>query len=37
LKNILKKYDENLSERDNMFMNDYAQVWDCGTKVFILK
>lgn len=37
LKNILEKYDENLSERDNMFMNDYTQVWDCGTKVFILK
>ena len=36
LKDILEKFDENLSEKENMEMNDYFQVWDCGNKVFVL-
>lgn len=37
LKNILEIYDENLSERENMENNGYHRIYDCGTKVFILK
>ena len=35
LKNKLKKFDENLSERENMKMNGYNRIWDCGNNVFI--
>lgn len=37
LKDILEIYDENLSERENMENNGYHRLYDCGTKVFILK
>jgi hypothetical protein len=30
LKDILKKYDDSLSESDNMFNNGYRRMWDCG-------
>jgi hypothetical protein len=30
LKNILKEYDENLTEWQNMQLNGYDRVWDCG-------
>lgn len=36
LKNLLEKYDDSLSERENMELNDYYRVWDCGNKVFVL-
>lgn len=31
LKNILEKFDERLSESDNMYMNGYHKIYDCGT------
>ena len=34
LKNILKKYDENLSERENMKINNYYRIFDCGNLVY---
>lgn len=34
LKNILKEYDENKSEWENMNNNGYDRIWDCGNKVF---
>lgn len=37
LSKILEKYNENLSESDNMKMNGYHKVYDCGNKVFVLK
>jgi len=27
---LLDKYDENLSEYENMVMNGYTRIWDCG-------
>lgn len=30
LKNILKDFDETLSETDNMFLNGYTKIFDCG-------
>lgn len=37
LKDLLKKYDENLTEYENMFNNGYEKIWDCGQYVFIKK
>ena len=34
LKNILEVYDENLSEAENMFNNDYRRIFDCGNLKF---
>lgn len=34
LKNILDVYDENLSESENMFNNDYRKIYDCGNLKF---
>ena len=34
LKNILEAYDENLSEAENMFNNDYRRIYDCGNLKF---
>ena len=34
LKNILEIYDENLSEAENMFNNDYRRIYDCGNLKF---
>lgn len=31
LKNILKTFDENLTESENMHLNGYGKIWDCGT------
>ena len=35
LKNILPKYDDKLTEWENMQLNDYNRIWDCGNKKFI--
>jgi hypothetical protein len=35
LKNILAKFDHNLSEWDNMQENGYDRVWDCGNSVWL--
>ena len=35
LKNILEVYDENLSEAENMFNNNYRRIFDCGNLKFI--
>ena len=37
LKDILEKFDENLSEKQNMINNGYSRIWDCGNKVFVLE
>ena len=37
LHKILDKFDESLSENDNMIMNGYSKVFDCGNKVFVLR
>jgi endogenous inhibitor of DNA gyrase (YacG/DUF329 family) len=34
LKDILEKYDENLSEKENMFLNRYLRVYDSGSLIF---
>lgn len=34
LKNILQNFDENLSESENMIMNGYRKIYDCGNKVY---
>ena len=34
LKTFLKKYDANLSERENMSNNGYLQIFDCGNLVY---
>lgn len=36
LKNILKNFDESLTEKQNMINNGYSIIWDCGNKVFVL-
>ena len=36
LSEILETFDENLSESENMTLNGYHKVYDCGNKVFIL-
>jgi hypothetical protein len=35
LKKLLTKYDENLSEPQNMFNNGYRRIWDAGNAKFI--
>ncbi len=35
LKTLLKKFDENLSESENMFLNHFNKIYDCGNLVFI--
>lgn len=35
LKNILEKYDENLSELINMYNNNYRIIFDCGSKRYV--
>ncbi len=35
LKNILEIFDSNLSEWQNMQMNGYDRIWDCGNKKWI--
>lgn len=35
LANILEVFDPSLSEFENMLMNGYGRVWDCGNFVFI--
>ena len=35
LKNKLKKFDENLTEAENMRRNKYTRIWDCGNLVFV--
>ena len=36
LKNVLKNFDESLSERDNMVNNGYYRIYDCGNDKFEL-
>ena len=33
---ILDNFDENLTESENMFNNNYRRIWDCGNDVWIL-
>lgn len=35
LKNLLEKFDENLSEVQNMIANGYSRIFDCGNLVFV--
>lgn len=35
LENILEKFDKELSESENMRINGYHKVYDCGNKVFV--
>ncbi len=35
LKNILSNFDDALSEWDNMKLNGYDRIWDCGTDVWL--
>lgn len=35
LKDKLKKFNANLSERDNMRLNGFHVIWDCGNKVYV--
>lgn len=35
LKTILEIFDENLSESENMIMNGYRKIYDCGNKVYL--
>ncbi len=35
LKSILKKFDENLTEQENMYLNGYSKIFDCGNLVFV--
>jgi hypothetical protein len=37
LKNILKIYDKNITEWQNMQNNKFDRIWDCGNLVFIKK
>jgi hypothetical protein len=34
LKDILQKFDENLTEAENMKENGFYRIWDCGNYVF---
>ena len=34
LKDLLKVFDENLSEKENMFINGYSRVYDSGSLIF---
>ncbi|QQV87837.1 hypothetical protein [Campylobacter phage CJLB-7] len=35
LKDKLEKFDPNLTESENMKLNGYNRVWDCGQGVWI--
>lgn len=35
LGNMLDKYDSSLTENENMTMNGYNRIWDCGNAVYI--
>lgn len=37
LKDLLEIYDEQLTERENMQLNGYEHIWDCGTIKYELK
>lgn len=37
LSGILENYNKTLTEWENMQMNGYDRIWDCGNKVYILK
>jgi hypothetical protein len=37
LKDKLKKYDENLTEWENMELNNYLRIYDCGNKIYVWK
>lgn len=37
LKDLLETFDENLTEEENMFENDYRKIYDCGNLVFVLE
>ena len=37
LHKVLKEYDENLSEYQNMLNNGFDRIWDCGHAVFVYK
>lgn len=37
LKDFLEEFDESLSESQNMFMNGYRRIWDCGNLVYVLR
>lgn len=37
LKDLLKIYDDELSEKDNMINNGYRYYWDCGNNIWIYK
>lgn len=34
LENLLKNFDEGLSEHENMYSNNYLRIWDCGNYKF---
>jgi len=34
LEKLLPKFDKNLTEIDNMYLNGFRRIWDCGTLVF---
>lgn len=36
LNKILENYDSNLSEIQNMKLNNYDRIWDCGNNVYVL-
>jgi len=37
LKNLLKEYNEELTEKENMIVNNYDRIWDCGNNSFEIK
>ena len=37
LKDKLDSFDEELSEKDNMTMNDYLWIYDCGNEIYSIK
>ena len=37
LKDKLPIYDPNLSEKENMYLNNYRVIYDCGNLVYTMK
>lgn len=37
LEGLLKNYNDNLSEAENMFNNKFRRLWDCGSNVYVYK
>ena len=35
LNEVLKVYDEDKTEYENMMMNGYTRIWDCGNLKFV--